>query len=380
MHDIAVVGAGPAGGAAAWRLTRKGLDVMVLDRRKRVGDPVHCGEMVSEFALRDNDLSPQGSFVVRPVHGVRGFSPDGNHFEIEMQGHCIDRSAFDRHMAEMAVAEGAIVRLSTEVLSLKRREDHWLLETNKGAIKARAIVAADGPDSMVGRWAGLAVTTRKAKGLQYKFRPSEELRDESMRLHFGSRFPGGHAWSFDRGDELSVGVVSTSSPRVTLDVFCKTHGLDPKERLQVAEGVVPQGGPNPQMAGCWVVTVGDAAGLTNPFSGGGIHSALHSARVASETLVHALEADRTSHLREYETEMRATPFCDPALVEARRLMDEMTDRQWNASVALLGGQGTRGKEGRGMLSRLLRKGGGIGWSRRLGPLRAALKACSRYGW
>jgi digeranylgeranylglycerophospholipid reductase len=336
--------------------------------------------MVSDFALQDNGLSPQGSFVVRPVRGVRGFSPDGNHFKVEMEGHCLDRSAFDRHLAEMAVAEGAIVRLSTEVEAVKRREDHWLLETNKGAIKARAIVAADGPDSVIGRSAGLVVSTRKAYGLQYKFRPNEELKDESMRLHFGSRYPGGHAWFFDRGDELSVGVVSTSSPRVILDVFCKTLGLDPKERLQVSEGFVPQGGPNPQMAGSWVVTVGDAAGLTNPFSGGGIHSALHSARVASETLVHALEADRTSHLRNYEAEMRATPFCDPALVEARQLMDVMTDRQWNASVALLRDQSLKEGKGGGILTKLIPKGGEMGWSRRLAPIRTALKNYSKYGW
>ena len=279
----------------------------------------------------------------------------------------------------MAVAEGAFMRLSTDVRSAKRKEDHWLLETWKGATKARAIVAADGPDSLVGRSAGLAVNTRKAHGLQYKFRPHEDLRDEAMRLYFSERFPGGFAWSFDRGDELSVGVVSTSPPRVILDTFCKAHGLDPKARLQAPEGSVPQGGPNPQMAGCWMVTVGDAAGLTNPFSGGGIHSALHSARVAAQTLVPALGADRTCHLRDYEAEIRSTPFCDPALVEARSLMDTMTDRQWNTAVTLLKDEVARGGKGRG-LSRLLRSPTTRGWLRRLAPIRAALGQYPTHGW
>jgi flavin-dependent dehydrogenase len=114
-----------------------------------------------------------------------------------------------------------------------------------------------------------------------------------------------------------------------LEALCKNLGLDPAERTAIIGGIVPQGGPNPSISGRAMVTVGDAAGLTNPFSSGGIHSALHSGRIAAETIVRGLESDGPVDLSSYETVMRDSPFCDPTLVEARCLLDDLTDEQWN---------------------------------------------------
>ena len=44
MHDVAVVGQGPAGGMTALRLAEVGHTVITFERKQRVGDPIHCGE------------------------------------------------------------------------------------------------------------------------------------------------------------------------------------------------------------------------------------------------------------------------------------------------------------------------------------------------
>ena len=55
MYDVAVVGQGPAGGMAALRLAEAGHSVVTFDRKRRVGDPIHCGEAVSYTHLRAHE-------------------------------------------------------------------------------------------------------------------------------------------------------------------------------------------------------------------------------------------------------------------------------------------------------------------------------------
>ena len=55
MYDVAVVGQGPAGGMAALRLAEAGHSVVTFDRKRRVGNPVHCGEGLGKIALKNAD-------------------------------------------------------------------------------------------------------------------------------------------------------------------------------------------------------------------------------------------------------------------------------------------------------------------------------------
>ena len=55
IYDLAVVGAGPAGSNAARIAAKKGLSVIVLDKRQEIGSPVRCGEGLNiEFFLKEN--------------------------------------------------------------------------------------------------------------------------------------------------------------------------------------------------------------------------------------------------------------------------------------------------------------------------------------
>ncbi|MDX1534879.1 MAG: NAD(P)-binding protein, partial [Thermoplasmata archaeon] len=89
MHtEIAVVGAGPAGGQAARLLAEEGLAVSLLEMRRRVGTPIQCGEAISATALRKNGLRP-GEWVRSSVKGVATHTPGVDQARLETPGYCI---------------------------------------------------------------------------------------------------------------------------------------------------------------------------------------------------------------------------------------------------------------------------------------------------
>ena len=389
MHDVAVVGAGPAGGMTAWQLARRGLSVVVLERRRAVGAPVQCGETLSDFALSSNGLEAREEFVVRRVRGVRLLSPTGHHFEVVVPGFCIRREAFDRHLVALAEGEGVEVRTSTLVRAAARTPGGWRLDTSGGEVASRLLVLADGPASPLGASLGLGPQGRMAVAMLYRFAVAEAFRDDHLRFHCGARYAGGYAWCFDRGFELNVGVMSTQDPKPLLDLFCTRVGLDIRERRSMSRGIIPQGGCVERCAGPGVVMVGDAAGLTNPCSGGGVHAALTSARMAAGHLARAaelgtggplMELGSDSPLLAYQRELRASPFADPVLLEARGIMDDMTDRDWESLIGLGEGQDMSKVTPARVLARALARPRSLPTLLRIRRLLRALRIYSRYGW
>ena len=52
--DVVVVGAGPGGSMAAKAAAMAGLDVIMLEKRQEIGDPVRCAEGVSKASLKES--------------------------------------------------------------------------------------------------------------------------------------------------------------------------------------------------------------------------------------------------------------------------------------------------------------------------------------
>ena len=164
MLDVVIVGAGPAGCAAAITARRAGLSVAVLDRAGFPRDKI-CGDGLTTSALRELEalgLDPSGlpSWFVVDAAVVR--SPSGEEVTLPMpvdggiHAAVARRAELDIALVDLARAAGATVLERHTVTGVHTGADHVTITTEKdGTFIARHVVAADGMWSPVRRLLGL---------------------------------------------------------------------------------------------------------------------------------------------------------------------------------------------------------------------------------
>ena len=327
---------------AAWKIAQKDHQVVVLDRRKTVGVPVQCGEGISRNALETNEIKLDESWIRQRIKGARIFVPNGKHVLITGEGYAIDRAAFDQSIAKLAKEAGAEIRLETAVSGMEKREDeqgiYYVIRTEKEDIKARYVIGADGPHSIVAQWAGIPFKVENVLGYQYKF-PSDyvgsalsydfqgknRLDGDWLDFHYANRWPNGYIWVFPRGEQYNIGICGPGKLKEQLDQYCKEMGLDPSKKIETNAGQIPRGTIIPQFVKDNVLIIGDAAGLTNPLTKGGIHASLFSGRQAGLAITEAIAKNDPSCIEKYQQIMRESKFTDPQMMEDGKLIYSLSD-------------------------------------------------------
>jgi len=325
--DLVVVGAGPAGSMTAKAAAEAGLDVVMLEKRQEIGDPVRCAEGVSKAALKKLvELDPV--WISAEVKGARIRAPDGT--EIVMSedragaevGYVLERKVFDRALAQKAAEAGAKVMVKTRALGLlwdggvpAGISAQFVGESLK--IEAPLVIGADGVESKVGRWAGID-TALKPKDIETCAQflvQDEKIDDEYCEFYLGNEIaPGGYVWSFPKGQSIAnvgIGVLgskaNSGTPIRLLRKFMKKNFPDGKV-LEMMVGGVPVSGPIETTTTDGVILVGDAARQSDPITGGGIINAMRAGVMAGEIaadLVPKGELDKKA-LQVYEKRWRET--------------------------------------------------------------------------
>lgn len=306
--DVLIVGAGPAGSTTARYCACKDLDVLVIDRRKEIGYPVQCGELLPHteemYSIFPKGLELEELFSVDPslVEGesehVDLVSPGGRSYRVEFRSHILDRRAFDKHLAKLASEAGARVETETSFL----RIEDGVVVTSNGRLRPRVLVGADGPNSRVARQSGLEnprwrypAITCQALG---KFEPD-------VKMFFGRVAPGGYGWIIPKRDGANVGLgfnpeLVDLKPSELFRRFVADHSI---EYSNLTMGIIPMSGPVSSTVRGNTLLVGDAAGHVMATNGGGIPTAMMAGRVAGRTIM--------DHLRDgvplssYETRWRS---------------------------------------------------------------------------
>ncbi len=322
--DILVVGAGPAGSLAAKEVALHGKDVILIDRKSEIGSPKRCAEGVSKAGLEDLGIKPNPRWIARESTGVRLVSPDNTNvfldndtISLPESGYILERKVFDKHMAMDAARAGAKIMIKTLATSLKRTDDGMIVTCQRMdeeiVIHAKIVIAADGPESRVGRWAGLKCAT-PAKYMescvQFEMAGVEMVNNNDISLFFGSIAPGGYIWIFPKGEDIAnvgIGVlrsVAEKTPYEYLTEFIKTcPETKNAQPVEINVGGDPVGGTVEERIGDNIIVVGDAAGFVNPLTGGGINSALESGTYAGIVASQAIDDGdySKSNLKEYVT-------------------------------------------------------------------------------
>lgn len=314
--DVLVVGLGPAGACAARRAAEAGLDVLAVDRKQRIGEPVQCAEFVPS-PLADYARLP--GVTVQRITGMRSFLPSGTRMASPFPGLMVDRAAFDRALAERAQAAGARLQTSTSLVALDAAESRAELRSAAGSetVRWRYLVAADGPHSPVARFRGLpslpVVTTR-----QYTVPLLKPYTDTDIWL--SEDYPGGYGWLFPRGELANLGLGADrryapdlKAPLDQLHAHLVRAGIVTADICLRTGGAIPVGGLRPSLAHGNVLFAGDAAGFTHPITGAGIAAAVQSGEAAGSAIAEFMGGS-TRALVAYDEEMREQ--YEPSLARA----------------------------------------------------------------
>src|SRR5712691_7767274 len=383
MFDAVVVGAGPSGGMAARQLAAAGFRTAILEKKKVVGEPVQCAEGVSEFGLASNGLQPRSEWIAQRVSGAKCVVPDGKWFYItRLPGYAIDRRAFDRWLVDGAIDDGAELRTSTRVTGVSRHDGAWRVEANGETIDAKVVIGADGPATNVARSAGLVRSLEKVPAYEYRFRREDvpALESDFFLLYVSHAYDGGYAWIFPKGDSVNVGAGGHIDAHAATVDFCRKFGIDVDRRTQTIAGSIPSRYDLTALAAPGLAIAGDAAGITNPLNGAGIHPGIFSGRIAGEFAVAALEREDPASMMAYDRAMNASPFLDPLLFWMIDRIRRWGDRLMNSVGEELDGLDWQAVNPRMILSVLLRKPWLGIHAREFYRMILALELCDRYGW
>lgn len=308
MHDLIVIGAGPAGSSAAKAAARFGLDVLILDKSRF---PRHkpCGGALSEAGRSLLGFSLPDDVIDQEVSGVRVHFRE-RILEIRKKHRLstlVTRSRFDQLLLDKACEAGASAVLGQRAVELKETDGHVSILTDTGhAYSSRLAVIAEGSHGRLSR--SVSAENRASLGVCMVAEvpvteSSPDLSDETstdfLEIHFGLARMG-YGWVFPHRSYRSVGIgglaKNLQDPRRRMAEFLAAAGLG--GRYSVQGHSIPLGGVRQRISLGRTMLCGDAAGFVDPFTGEGISYAVRSGQVAA-----AAAADNISDgvaLKRYE--------------------------------------------------------------------------------
>lgn len=312
-REVIVVGSGPAGSAAAMALAQKGYDVLILDRRpfprdKVCGDAVPAGALDLLFSLGMEEKIRAAGFYY--IDKIRLVSPKGYAMDADLEEHhhkarsaIVPRMQFDALLHEHAVASGAefrVAQVKEPIIEDGRvRGVRARLNGSVEEVRAPLVIGADGVTSVIAR--ALRPDEHedghRAVALRAYVEHIDELPHEVEFYLYDEILPG-YAWIFPTAEgQANVGL------GMRLDKF-REEGYNLKDMLErflempairnrlrpdvqvndIATWQLNFGSqPHVQRAYDGAMLIGDAAGLINPLTGGGIANAITSAWLAAAT-------------------------------------------------------------------------------------------------
>ncbi|KQT93712.1 FAD-linked oxidoreductase [Marmoricola sp. Leaf446] len=326
--DVLVVGAGPAGSAAAAWAARAGLDVVLVDAAVFPRDKT-CGDGLTPRAIGELERLGLGEWVRSHTvnHGLRahGFGqtlllpwPGGT---LPAYGSAVARTELDDHLRTTAIKAGAHGLDGLRAVDVRReggRVTGVVLERARGTegagerveIGCRRLVVADGVRSPLGKLLGREWHRDTVYGVAARaYVDSTASEDPWISSHLELRgvdgeILSGYGWIFPLGDgQINVGVGTLATSKRPADVALRPlmqfYADERREEFGITgelraptSALLPMGGAVSRVAGPNWALVGDAAGCVNPLNGEGIDYGLEGGRLVVDLLVEGADLEQ----------------------------------------------------------------------------------------
>lgn len=360
--DVLVIGAGPAGSAASKHAALGGADVILIDKKSEIGTPKRCAEGIYDHGLKWLGIEPDPQWAVQRINGGTIISPDGTRLTLDEtilpeKGYIIERKVFDKYMAMDAARAGAKIMVKTIAKSIMRDEDDkgsfFIVDCEHMGeiieIKARILIAADGPESRIAKALGINSTTNPKdmmSGVQYEMVGVNCERMDLIELHIGAFTDGGYAWIFPKGDDIAnvgIGISSTcKKPAIDfLNDFIDSYPpLNNAKAVELNVGGDPIGGLIERIYDDNFLVCGDAAGQVDPITGGGIILGMLGGMTAGQVAANAIKDKDYSkeRLKEYDILYdKHTQGAIPKLKIAHEVYRSLEDDDFNKIIQAFAG-------------------------------------------
>ena len=330
-YDVVVAGGSIAGLAFASEASRRGAKVLVVEEHPEVGEPEKCDGLVSLRGLRKYGYPPSAGTVQSRILSAVIHSPSGRHFALDaspLDVVVLDRSEFDKQVADEARTNGASVETGRRVASARQKDDGVELTADGEVLQCKYYVDATGPASSPRRGI-LPAAKYEVEGEWVREHVVEVFMDADL-------YPGYFAWVIPYGGrKAKVGAAGYGvSPFRALDNFLSGRRCRVIRRVSAPIYV---GGPAPRFVEGRRILVGESAGQVKPTTAGGIMTSIAGAVIAAKWTCASLAEGDPALLQNYQEEWESAFLKEmKTMLRLRGVLEKLSNEDLNAILSALG--------------------------------------------
>lgn len=337
QFDVTIIGAGLAGLQCARLLGRKGLRVLLADRKASLDQKIHTTGIFVRRTLEDFDIPEDCLGPV--VRNVSLYSPGlrALHLESKHDEYRIGKMArlYSRYLDQCLLA-GVTWLPSSTYLDSTQAQDANIVRLKVGesveSTKTRFLIGADGASSRVARDLDLQLNREWIVGVEDVYENITLPGPPRLLCFLDPKLaPGYIAWIAYDGEQTHVGVggyPNQFDPTAALEEFqTKVRGIVDfrnGEKVERRGGRIPVGGVLQNIANKYGLLIGDAAGAVSPLTAGGLDPCMRLSTLAARITTAYLSTGDCEVLKDYSGQLFRSKFT--SRLWARRFATRVTSR------------------------------------------------------
>lgn len=293
-YDLIIIGASFAGLSAARAAAKRGLRVLVLEKKIALSHQIHTTGIFVAEAMQE---CPLPESLVRAINRVRLYAPSLRYVHLKhptYQFYATDTPKLMNWLGSEAERDGVTIRRNTEFKRFETTPTGVVLPDLE--LSARFLIGADGVNSAVARQAGLSQNTRYLKGVEYEYEGVQGISDALHCILDPKLAPGYIAWALPSVGFTQIGLACHQGHKPDIKEVVKRfeHVFDFSQAKLVAKrgGLIPSGGVLKNIHQGPIMLMGDAAGVVSPLTGGGIHTALRYGKLTGNYVADYLKENK----------------------------------------------------------------------------------------